>query len=508
MFRDAVKKQENTTTTYNGAAAHREIDMDNPLVQFFSRAGSYRASGDIASGVSKYREIMRYGESNLSDYKEGISKLLLAFWVRDPRGGIGERELGRGMMAEFERTYGSTVPADVVSRIMEMMVHYGRWDDLLLTKFTTDKFKTAALKVIDEGLKNKDLLCFKWMPRPGSRNKTHRENAQRMMKHLGMDQYEYQRFLSSNSDTVEQKICAREFKEIDYSKIPSGAHLRHIRSFFNNDESRFSTYLSQLNSNTRGVKINAGAVTPYNILNGFITKGKKKEYVDMYDNMFDALADFTGGRSAIPMIDTSGSMHCGSNNGLVIDVALSIGTYCSMKNPNEKFKNLWLAFSSNPKLGEFKSSSFITNCMSIRGDRDWGMSTNIEAAYKKILDIAKENNLEQSELPEFLIILSDMQFNQWSYGTQNLPNSHKEAQRMFRDAGYETPTLVYWNLAADHRTGLPFTTTDTGALICSGQSPTILPAIFNSSSVMETVELALEPYVGAVEYILTGKAIS
>lgn len=507
MFKQAVEKSIEATTTTNGAPAHAEVDMQNPLVQFYSRAGTYRAADDVTSGLAKYREILRHGTISPGDFETGVLSLSPALWARDPRSGLGERALGRGMFKEFEKLYGIHTPEPVVKRLMEMIVKYGRWDDLWMIGFTTDKFKNAMFSMIDEGIRSKDGLCFKWLPRPGSRNKTHRENAKMIMDHLGLNKFEYQKLLSSNSDTVEQKICAREFDKIDYSKIPSGAHLRHVRSFFNNDPGRFTEYMNALADGSGDVKINANAVTPFNILTRYMSDGRNQSTRSMFDSMFDAMEDFTGGQSVLPMIDTSGSMHMKSNNGLVIDVAVSLGVYCAMKNTSEKYNNLWLTFNTHPRMGVLQSKSFIDNCISVREDNDWGGTTNIQEAYSKILKIAKDNNLPQEELPKYLIIFSDMQFDQWGglscyYKTPSLPDAHMLALKQFSDAGYEAPTLVYWNLSSDVRSALPITTTSTGAMICTGQSPTVLPSIFNSSGVLDLIVNTLKVYDPAIQYIL------
>ena len=94
---------------------------------------------------------------------------------------------------------------------------------------------------------------------------------------------------------------------------------------------------------------------------------------------------------------------------------------------------------------------------------DWGGSTNVEAAFDMILDIAVKNGLLQEEIPQNLIIISDMEFNAcatsgasyksdfWSnYHNRITPNDtlFELMAKKWNNWGYKMPHLVFWNCDA------------------------------------------------------------
>src|SRR5690606_20251042 len=84
---------------------------------------------------------------------------------------------------------------------------------------------------------------------------------------------------------------------------------------------------------------------------------------------------------------------------------------------------------------------------------EWGMSTNIEATYKMLLDTAVSRQLPQEQMPTMLLILSDMQFNaatgtggHYNSASKWNPTAQQMAEDMYNKAGYKMPKIVYWNL--------------------------------------------------------------
>ena len=111
-------------STNEGALAH-EHSLDHH-VEFFSKAGSLFVKGKN----SKRNDFYDNSESALSLFqkcwiveKEKAMKLL--FWLRDPRGGAGNRSAFRECikwLAESQSAW--------VSENIKMIVENGRWDDL------------------------------------------------------------------------------------------------------------------------------------------------------------------------------------------------------------------------------------------------------------------------------------------------------------------------------------------------------------------------------------------
>jgi uncharacterized protein involved in type VI secretion and phage assembly len=101
---------------------------------------------------------------------------------------------------------------------------------------------------------------------------------------------------------------------------------------------------------------------------------------------------------------------------------------------------------------------------------EWGMSTNVKLAFEKILEVAKHGGVSQAEMPAILLILSDMQFDQC---TQYDDSAFQAVQRLYRDAGYEVPKVVFWNLNATYG-NCPVSFDQKGVALVSGFSPAIV----------------------------------
>src|SRR5690606_2940799 len=124
----------------------------------------------------------------------------------------------------------------------------------------------------------------------------------------------------------------------------------------------------------------------------------------------NALPNYIGDANILPMVDVSQSMgvSLGSGSTLAMDVALSLGLYCADKNKG-KFNGTSLTFSSNPQLINLQGN--IAQKLTQMATSDWKMSTDLEAAFRKILSVAKDSKVPAEEMPELLLIFSDMQFN-------------------------------------------------------------------------------------------------
>ena len=94
------------------------------------------------------------------------------------------------------------------------------------------------------------------------------------------------------------------------------------------------------------------------------------------------------------------------------------------------------------------------------------MNTDCEAAFNLILDTAIKNNVEPSEMPKSLIIISDMEFDycgnrQWTF--------YDKMKAKFAQYGYEIPTIVFWNV--DSRNDVFHADKNRkGVILVSGQS--------------------------------------
>jgi hypothetical protein len=103
----------------------------------------------------------------------------------------------------------------------------------------------------------------------------------------------------------------------------------------------------------------------------------------------------------------------------------------------------------------------------------WGMNTNLEAVFKMILQRAKAANLAPEQLPNSVLILSDMQFDQCV--REPSATALTMIEKMYREAGYTKPQVVFWNLRTS--AGVPAKVNTPGVSLVSGFSPSIMKTL-------------------------------
>ena len=128
---------------------------------------------------------------------------------------------------------------------------------------------------------------------------------------------------------------------------------------------------------------------------------------------------------------------------------------------------------------------------------NWGMSTDLVRAMDKILKTAKNGNVPQEEMPEMLLIMSDMQFNQCARFDDS---AMKMIARKFEAAGYELPKIVFWNLNAADNVPVKYDTS--GVALISGFSPQIMVSVLGGDTEKFTPEAIMMKTIGIERYDL------
>lgn len=451
--------QTNDSRTENGMATNSS--SLNSCVDLFFQIGAMRGQ-DKTRLINSFTKA--YGENPLTAMR-------LLFWARDVRGGAGERQIFKDIMA-----YLAVNRTETMRKNLALVTEFGRWDDLLSLIGTP--LEKDALGLISKGLADKNGLCAKWMPRPNVSSREAKRQAGVIRNFLGLSPKEYRKLLVSNSNTVEQLMCSKEWSKIDYSKLPSKAMSDLMKAFSKNDCDRFGKYLASLEKGEAGVKINAGAVYPYDII-----KNMKNGSVQGADAQWNALPNYMEGNKErlLPLVDVSASMNqlVASNPNLnVMDIAISLGLYISERNVGP-FKDAFVSFHSNPQL--ITVNGKLSERYSQMARSPWGGSTNVEAAFTLILNKAVAANVSSEDMPTMMIILSDMEFNQadgrWNDTAQQM------IERKFAAAGYTTPKIVYWNLASRGDKNKPVHFDKNGTALVSGFSPSLLTGLLGGKDV-------------------------
>lgn len=451
-FNEAATDYNNNimTTTENGMPAH--TTSASALVDLFNIIGSSRGT-----------DITKSFYAALAADEDKAVRILL--WSRDILQGAGEREQFKKLLQKLE-TYDYKLAARLIPKIPEL----GRWDDLFA--YSNPVNISNMLDFYTNALLNKNALAAKWAPREKSAK---RDIAYALRKHLGMQPKEYRKLLSENTDVVETKMCSNHWSEINFSHVPAKAANIYQAAFLRQAPTEYTTYLNAIESGDLidgvKVKVNAKTLYPHDVIMSLLRGHDKVAYAQ-----WDALPNYMGDAKILPMVDVSGSMGeiCCVDTLNPIHVAVSLGLYISDKTQGI-FKDTFLTFSENPEVVLIKGDLKLK--LGQMSNANWGYNTNITKALSLILDIATSNRLSNDDMPDYLLILSDMEFDEDRHMcSQNIIDAIK---LKYQTAKYKLPTIVFWNLSNDTKHAAAKFNSN-GVAMISGFSPAIMTRILAS----------------------------
>ena len=481
--------------------------MNNETQLTENGAVGYRTSGkkllDLNFSISSLR--------NKSD-KEIVNKFVDAFyedkmiamkWLfycRDAREGVGERRTFRVIMKYLAENH-----PEIAKAVVALIPEFGRWDDVLGLLDTELQSDTIAIikKQLNEDAKNmmenKPVsLLAKWLKSANASSKESRRLAKIVYKEIGMTERQYRKTLSklrAYLNVVEVKMSAKEWGAIDYSAVPSRANLIYNGAFLRNDEERRRAFLAALERGDKDVKINAGVLFPHDIVHKY-TDGSSYLYNKKLDTtleeLWKALPDYVkGAGNTICVADGSGSMtsRVGNSNVSCLDVANALAIYFAERSSGQ-FKDNYITFSQRPQLVDFSNAKTLKEKIEIALRHNEVANTNIEAVFDLILQTAIDKNMSQDELPQNILILSDMEFDycattnkQKGYWGASRPTTtlFNTIAKKYEANGYKIPRLVFWNICS--RTGtIPVKENDLGVALVSGFSPAIVKMVLSNST--------------------------
>lgn len=450
------------TRTENGAYALNTTG--SKLLDFFAVAGALRGQDSI--------RIERLFDDAFAEDPLGAVRTL--FYLRDVRGGLGERSTFRLLIRHLAQTH----PEALVYNV-GLIPEYGRWDDLYVLDGTP--LEINAYATISNQL-NKDLadledgqpvsLAAKWVKSPNNKNNTGTALlGKRTAEYCGYNPVEFRKILSklrAKLKIVERDMSANKWGAINYPAVPSRAMHVYNKAFNRHDQERFDKYMKALE---RGeAKINSSTLYPYDILRkiwGLDWWRSGRPAADpVAEAQWKALPNYVGSHKAIVMADTSGSM-C----GLPMYISVSLAIYFAERNTSA-YKDLWMSFSSQPKMQRLKGQTLQQKLKSLNMDA-WQGSTNLEAAFQLVLDIAIANHVQPDDMPESIIVISDMEIDCCARGSWTFYDLMK---KRYEDSGYRIPNIVFWNVQSRHDT-FHVDGKRQGVQLVSGASPSVFKQV-------------------------------
>lgn len=488
-LRNGLSKAANETVTENGAYALKSTR--SKLLDFYATAGSIRTK-------TEEDKAMIFEDAFIEDPLRAVKAL---FYTRDIREGLGERQTFRIMLKWLAEHHPETVLKNI-----ELIPFYGRWDDLycLIDTPVEDDMWQFMRKTYDHDIEAMEKgepvsLMAKWVANDTSGSKNTEKLGVKTINKMGFRKQGYVtcsknlKRLRKYLDIPEIYIAAKEYEKIEYEKIASRALRFHKGAFEKNDKVRFNEYVSKVSKGE--AKLNAKDITPRDLMFDLLKLDSWSSEVYLKDganqplieNQWKNLKDYSNNHSAITILDTSGSMTCGGGEPLLNGLGLTL--YMAERNKGP-FANCFITFSNSPEFIEINPNSSLFNKCKKAFKAPWNGSTNIESALDMILTTAEKNKVSPEDMPEALVIVSDMQFNICSNcNTRTYTDIYREK---FERAGYKMPNIIYWNVNAK-TDAFQAKADDPYVQFASGSSVNTFKSIMNS--------LGRDPYTAMLDVL-------
>lgn len=439
---------------------------------------AYKTTGD---NLTDLLFMTPYFEKHLDEATIGDSEKekLMAMYIRDPRFGLGRRDLGRRLM------YQAKVEP-------QWIIKAGRYDDLWHIP-TQDNIDVLYSMII-----RNDELAKKWSPRLTGKDK---RIAKALCKMWNISEKAYRKLIKTDS-TTEYKLsyAVKEdgtplndlfnkgnyqhplVDKIDFEQVPSLAMTKYVHAFSTRDDlkERYAEYINKVKENK--AKINVSTANVYDsyktATGGWITQNVEQEAREVVAKKIVDNETLGVEMNAIVILDTSGSMGW-LGHGDLIDKATALAHALSIKSTYAP--NQLISFSSRPQLMTIHGRTLKEQYESMyTGDCS---NTDFGAVMRLLKNLNK--------FPEYLIVLSDMEFDN---GSQQ---SKKETMELFKR--YEANTkIVWWNLNDRNKIAPEFD--EYGNIYLSGYNIQMLKLLENKFDMTTYIDKILEQYKKDIDY--------
>lgn len=488
-FANAMKNESTHTFTENGQPAKNTTG--SACLDLFGTIGALRNRDEA--------EVERlFVEAYKSD---PLLATKILFYARDIREGCGERKVFRNLIKYLAKYHPEALRPN-----LDLIGVYGRYDDLyelVGTPLETDMWQAMHLQ-FEEDVRNMNAgqavsLLGKWIKTPDASSKKTRQLGIQTAIQLGYSVYSFKRILRKlrkHIGVVEALMSTKQWDKIKYPEVPSRAMMIYRNAFMKHDEERFREYSQK--AVTGEAKINSATLYPYDIVEKFLYPGSYRctpENADILEAQWRQLPNYVEpGTNAIVMADVSGSMR-----GRPMATSIGLAMYFAERNFGA-YHNLFMTFSAEPSVISLTGET-LEQKISFLARSDWGMNTNLAAAFMRVLEIARMNHIPKEEMVKSIIVISDMEidaattsYGDYFYGRGGrVPSDWSFYDAMkdtYAEYGYEIPNIIFWNV--DSRNDVFHADADRkGVQLCSGQSATTFKQLVGSIG-MTPVEMMLK----------------
>jgi len=476
---DDVTKSAGNTVTENGMPAHSTTD--STCLDLFTKTirGTSQAS---------------INEMFINAFKEDPKVAIqIAFNTRDCIGnGKQEKEIALYMMAWLKENkplnylknlpeylniscfkdllkLACTTPHRIMSDVeLQLMAAYLKDDIQKL-----DNYNTALASAVDEDAKKKIpkvslSMAAKWAATEGCSFDKKIKAAHNLAKILGMNMKTYRKTLSklrAYLDILERYETFKEWDKINFEHVPATAMKKQKKAFQKHCSEQFANYLAKVMAGK--AKMHTKGVQPHDLVSNYMNSSITIDPVieAQWSSLISGIKAAGLFKDAVAVCDVSGSM-----SGIPMQVAIALGLVVSEMTV-EPFNNKIITFSAVPTWHTIKGNNLMDKVHNLKRAA-WEMNTDFLAVFKMLLTEAKVYRLSPEQMIKKIFVFTDMQFDA-ATSESSYMTGYSSIKKMYVDAGYAMPTIVFWNLR-DTRVSFPVQKDTPGVALMSGFSSEML----------------------------------
>lgn len=533
--------------TASGLATDKTRKVEGYLTALFSRVMRNVSKSVIEEYINN---VMQSNDRSSDDLYDLVS---MAFHTRECRGdGKGERDAFYNMIFELYKYMPNTIIG-----LLELVPDYGYWKDfqnmIRMTyeddHSTTMEFRNTIYNIwVDQLKKDVDTLkcnngnislASKYFPKEG-RSLDKKYKVCEQMARVYFNDYQTLKEtilkrmrkevispLTKEIGIIERMMSNDEWDMIKFNLVPGRCLSINRKAFMNvkkdntqrsNDETRiqcsknFSDHMNRAkdgNAVVHGKQMFLHEIIDKYMYGGSYSMNVKQlspdenlmvnaQWNDHKAHYEEMVKNGSGLERTFVLADFSGSMA-----GDPIKVAASMAIMISSLLP-KPWKNKFISFESSPQVLEIPDGDLYKKVKYVMSS-PWGGNTDFIAAIQLILKVGIDNKLRRNEMPDKLIVVSDMQFdsacghsrtryyeglNYWGGNNHELDinndTTHEWIKKAFDSAGrqicgepWEPPKIVYWNVR-DSMGGFPVQSNTPNTQMLSGFSLDLLKLVLDN----------------------------
>ncbi len=481
-FAEAAKQNALLTRTENGAVALNTTG--DARLDLYGTIGSLRTA-------EKERIHRLFSEAWKMD---PLFATKIAFYARDVRGGLGERQTFRTLIR-----YMAAYHPEALRLNLDLIGVYGRYDDLyaLIGTPMEDEMWAAMKAQFEEDRRNLAegnavSLLAKWIKTADASSEATKKLGILTARKLGYSVYEFKRLvrvMRKRIGIVESLMSAGRWDEIRYAAVPSRAMMIYRNAFLAHDKERYNLFIRKAVNGDE--TIHSETLYPYDIVEKILRMGWGGYSITdnlVLEAQWRQLPDYVEkGSNALVIADTSGSMR-----GRPLATSVGLAVYFAERNTGA-YHNMFMSFSGTSRIQVLKGDTLAQKISSMNMS-DWQSNTNLQAAFMHVLEIAVRNHVSPEDMPKSLIVISDMEIDycgdrDWTF--------YEMMSQKFTDNGYRIPNIIFWNVASRHDV-FHADKKRTGVQLVSGQSAAVFRQVMKCVG-MNPVE-AMEKVINSERY--------